>query len=57
MGKNEKAIKEYLAGQLKREQESDELSIFDPRDPFTDGKQQLQGLQAKITHLCVTGKG
>ena len=35
VGKNTKAIKEYIAGQLKRDQEEDQLSIFDPRDPFT----------------------
>ena len=33
--KNTKAIKEYIENQLKVDQESDQLSIFDPRDPFT----------------------
>lgn len=32
--KNTKAIKEYISNQLKHDQESDQLSIFDPRDPF-----------------------
>lgn len=35
VGKNTKMIKEYISNQLKRDKESDQLSIFDPRDPFT----------------------
>ena len=38
VGKNTKAIKEYIANQLKADQESDQLSLFDPRDPFTGSK-------------------
>ena len=38
VGKNTKAIKEYIAEQLKRDQESDQLSMFDPRDPFMGSK-------------------
>ena len=38
VGKNTKAIKEYIATQLKHDQESDQLSLFDPRDPFTGSK-------------------
>ena len=38
VGKNTKAIKEYVANQLKRDKESDQLSIFDPRDPFMGSK-------------------
>ena len=38
VGKNTKAIKEYIANQLKNDQESDQLSIFDPRDPFMGSK-------------------
>ena len=38
VGKNTKAIKEYIAEQLKRDKESDQLSLFDPRDPFTGNK-------------------
>ena len=34
VGKNTKAIKEYIAEQLKRDRENDQLSIFDPQDPF-----------------------
>ena len=38
VGKNTKAIKEYIADQLKRDRESDQLSMFDPRDPFMGSK-------------------
>ena len=38
VGKNTKAIKEYIAEQLKRDQESYQLAMFDPRDPFMGGK-------------------
>ena len=34
VGKNTKAIKEYIANQIKEDKEADQLSIFDPRDPF-----------------------
>ena len=37
-GKNTKAIKEYIADQLKQDKESDQLSLFDPRDPFMGSK-------------------
>ena len=36
--KNTKAIKEYIAEQLKKDQESDQLSFFDPRGPFMGSK-------------------
>ena len=38
VGKNTKAIKEYISDQLQRDRESDQLSMFDPRDPFMGGK-------------------
>ena len=38
VGKNTKAIQEYVANQMKADKEADQLSIFDPRDPFTDSK-------------------
>lgn len=38
VGKNTKAIKEYVANQLKRDKESNQLSMFDPRDPFMGSK-------------------
>ena len=37
-GKNTKAIKEYISKQLKHDKESDQLSMFDPRDPFKGSK-------------------
>ena len=37
-GKNTKAIKEYISNQLKHDKESDQLSMFDPRDPFMGSK-------------------
>ena len=33
-GKNTKAIKEYIKNQLKQDRKSDQLSLFDSRDPF-----------------------
>ena len=33
-GKNARAIKEYIKNQLKQDRECDQLSLFDPRDPF-----------------------
>ena len=38
VGKNTKAIKEYIENQLKADTESDRLSLFDPNDPFTGSK-------------------
>ena len=38
VGKNTKAIKEYIANQLKIDKESDQLALFDPRDPFTGSR-------------------
>ena len=34
VGKNTKAIKTYISEQLKKDKESDQLSLYDPRDPF-----------------------
>ena len=34
VGKNTKAIKEYIENQLKADREADQLALFDPRDPF-----------------------
>lgn len=34
VGKNTKAIKTYISEQLKKDRESDQLSLFDPRAPF-----------------------
>ena len=35
VGKDTKAIKKYIANQIERDREGDQLSLFDPRDPFT----------------------
>ena len=37
-GKETKVIKRYIKNQLKVDRESDQLSIYDPRDPFTGSK-------------------
>ena len=37
-GKNTAAIKAYIQNQLKADKEADQLSLFDPQDPFTGGK-------------------
>ena len=38
VGKNTVAIKEYIVNQLKTDREADQLTLFDPRDPFMGGK-------------------
>ena len=38
VGKNTAAIKEYIANQLKQDKEADQLSVFDPNDPFKGSK-------------------
>ena len=38
VGKNTKAIKEYIENQLKADHESDQISLYDPRDLFTGSK-------------------
>ena len=38
VGKDTVAIKKYIANQLKQDQEMDQLSLFDPRDPFTGSR-------------------
>ena len=37
VGKNTKKITEYIANQLKADRMQDQLSLFDPRDPFSKG--------------------
>ena len=51
-GKNTKAIKTYIADQLKKDKESDQLSMFDPRDPFMGSKQNMHGWQANKKRTC-----
>ena len=38
VGKDTAAIKKYIEDQLKADKESDQLSFFDPHDPFKGGK-------------------
>ena len=38
VGKNTKAIQQYIANQLERDRKDDQLSLCDPRDPFTGSK-------------------
>ena len=38
VGKNTKVMKSYIENQLKQDREADQLSLFDPRDPFTGGR-------------------
>ena len=33
-----RAIKEYISKQLQHDKDSDQLSMFDPRDPFMGSK-------------------
>ena len=37
-GKDTKAIKEYIKNQLEQDKQADQLSIFNPQDPFTGSK-------------------
>ena len=50
-GKNTAAIREYIKNQLKVDKETDQLSLFDPRDPFT-GSKTMHGWQAKGKRTC-----
>ena len=38
VGKNTKAVKEYIANQIKVDRETGGLALFDPRDPFKGSK-------------------
>ena len=38
VGKNTTAIKSYIENQLTRDQEMDQISLYDPRDPFTGSR-------------------
>ncbi len=38
VGKDTVAIKEYIANQLKQDKEADQLSVFDPNNPFKGSK-------------------
>ncbi len=51
-GKNTKAIKSYTADQFKRDKESDQSSMYDPRDPFMGSKLHMYGWQANKKRTC-----
>ena len=38
VGKNTKARQQYIANQLERDRKDDQLSLFNPHDPFTGSK-------------------
>ena len=38
VGKNAKASEEYIANQIEVDRETDQLALFDPRDPFKGSK-------------------
>ena len=42
VGRNEKTIREYVKNQLQEDIANDQLSLFEPVDPFT-GKQEKKG--------------
>ena len=46
----EEVCPDHVANQLKADKEADQLSIFDPRDPFMDSKHNMHGCQAHINH-------
>ena len=48
VGKNTKAIKEYIENQLKADRESDQISLYDPRDPM---KKEREKNGTKRHHL------
>ena len=58
VGKNTKVIKEYISNQLKHDQEEDQLSLFDPRDPFNKGEQVMFALADRLSyaHLCAASE-
>ena len=55
VGKNTKSITEYIADQLKRDKEADQLSIFDPRDPFTGWAQAGRRFMRTCAPLVLLG--
>jgi len=52
VGQNTVAIKEYIANQLKQDKEADQLSVFDPNDPFKGSKQQMHDWQVNKKCTC-----
>lgn len=54
VGKNTKMIKEYIENQIKTDKETDQLSLFDPRDPFKKGQQVIDAtLTGLHKHTCM----
>ena len=53
VGKNTKAIKEYIENQLKADKESDQLALFDPKDPFKGQPVVFAPLAGSHMHMCV----
>ena len=51
-GKNTKAIQAYIQNQLKIDQENDQLSLFDPRDPFTGSSNKNAWLTGRFVPTC-----
>ena len=37
VGKNTKAITQYIKNQLENDRMTDQLALFDPKDPFSKG--------------------
>ena len=58
VGKNIKAIKDYISNQLKHDQEEDQLSLFDPSDPFNKEQQVIFALADRLSyaHLCAASE-
>ena len=52
VGKDTKAIQEYVANQLQADKEADQLSIFDPRDPLTGSKNTCMTGRSTKEHIC-----
>ena len=50
-GENTYAIKNYISNQLKSDKEADQLSLFDPRDPFM-GSKFIAWLSGPYTATC-----
>lgn len=52
---NTAGIKAYIAKQLKADRETDQLSLFEPRDPFTGSKEICMWLAGRSKYPLVDG--
>ena len=53
VGKNTTAIKEYIANQLERDKEMDQLVLFEPKDPFMGASNNcMAGRPIKDIFMC-----